>query len=53
VNNGKKKGQSPLLESRTARQLLKVNGTFGCDLYLVGELRGYPRKRNLPLSNSG
>ena len=53
VNKGKRKVQSPLLESRTARQLLKVNGTFGCDLYLVGELRGYPRKRNLPLSNSG
>jgi hypothetical protein len=54
VNKGKKgKGQSPMLGSRAARRLLKVDVAFGCEPYLVGELRERPRKRKFPLANSG
>jgi hypothetical protein len=44
VNRGKKKGRRAARDPSKGLWLLKVNVAFGCDLYLVGELRGRPRK---------
>jgi hypothetical protein len=42
-----------MLGSRAARRLLKVDVAFGCDLYLVGELRVSPRNFRCGVSLPG